>query len=166
METESEALRSLHEAEQEISENQEMTPENIPEDETKETVETIEDKQEQLMSVDKQIETDSALVGKLEQQLQDYEAERAKLGFSSESEPPQVSQDLEKVKERRLKLEEQKEEWVEENGRENVPESIVIDSGDNAREAKGVQGEKEKRTEDKEKRKQSVEQYKTKAIYL
>lgn len=164
METESEALRSLQEAEQETPDNQEMTPEDNPEDEAEETVETIEDKQEQLMSVDKQIENDSALVGKLEQQLQDYEAERAKLGFSSEGESPQVAQDLEKVKKRRLKLEEQKEEWVEENGRENVPESIVIDAGDNAREAKGVQGKKEGGAEDKEKRKQSVEQFKAKAI--
>lgn len=60
----------------------------------------------------------------------------------------------------KAELAEQRKKWIEEFGRDNLPEGLAIEESKDSREAKGVSPEKEPELTDKEKREQAEERRK------
>lgn len=79
---------------------------------------------------------------------------------------------IEKLEERRRELDDKKAKWIEQYGRENLPEGIVMNDGEDGREVKGWSREKDEereqnnqeKKEDLEARKEWVEQWEKETV--
>jgi len=137
------------EAQKELIEN---PSEKSPEAEINETVGEIDHVDQELFTAQKSIaETEAKLAELREGMGMPPNGENSPAaGFQNEK--------IKQLEERKKELDQQKEDWIKQHGRENLPDGIALEDGEDGREAKGGSLEKEKK-EDLELRKQWLKKF-------
>jgi hypothetical protein len=132
------------EAQKELIEN---PSEKSPEAEINETVGEIDHVDQELFTAQKSIAETEAKLAQL----------REGMGIPPSGEnSPAVGFQNEKIKQlekRKEELDQQKEDWIKQHGRENLPDGVALEDGEDGREAKGGSLEKEEDQEQSEKEK-------------
>ena len=141
-----EGLRKGLEQKQESSNEQlKNSTEQSPEESITETL-------GELNSVDRRIFEARKSIAATEQKLRALQKD---IGASSANEKSPVEdfqhERLRKLEEERQELAKEKQAWIEENGRENLPEGVALEDGENRREARAGSPE-ERNLTDEEKR--------------
>ncbi|HEY5221046.1 MAG TPA: hypothetical protein VIJ29_02780 [Candidatus Paceibacterota bacterium] len=150
-----EAGQSLEQPEASLENREELienAPEKSPEAEIDETVGEIDHVDQEIFAAQKSIAETEAKLAEL----------RESMGMPPNSESsPTASFQNEKIKQlekRKEELGEEKKNWIEQHGRENLPDGIALDDEEGGREAKGGSLEKEEDQEaDKKEKKEDLE---------
>jgi hypothetical protein len=132
------------EAQKELIEN---SSEKSPEAEINETIGETDRVNQEIFAAQKSVtETQAKL-----------EALRESMGMppSSENAPAAEFQNekIKQLEKRKKELGQKKEDWIKQHGRENLPDGVVLEDGEDGREAKGGSLEKEEDQEQSEKEK-------------
>lgn len=132
------------EAQKELTENPQ---EKSPEAEIKETVGEIDHIGHEIFAAQKSIaETEAKLAELREGMGTPPNGENSPAaGFQNEK--------IKQLEKRKEELDQQKEDWIKQHGRENLPDGVALEDGEDGREAKGGSFEKEGDQEQSEKEK-------------